>query len=596
MSLLPGFLKISTSLFLVSSFLFIVTNPVFAQPGPPDPQPCKNPVETDKLTDNYITDENRDAPIKFVNYNNPINPPAIPVTGKPGDSVPVSRSFTFTVDFSNLQALFSTTNSNYLEGKFQDDSHRLANIIELSGQNFNLFHGPGQKTSAKILVDDLRKKYVEYVYNKPTLPESANKYTDIEGKGDPKTIYDLVGEFGLPDPPKANEDRTQWLATWGRYWEKIPTAYSEFYYGKLEFKPAVGKKTIQQFEAGKLCLFSLPRVIKFVLPQFWRTTATSDQLNQIIVPIAAQSFRDHGTINQTANSGNIISKAISLCKKLLDHTPKELVENLRKVIKISLKLVNPITPVFAREEQNPIGCFKISKPAKKGDEKYCALPADQLLPGESCQNKIDENKLDQENPNVICTFNITWTGEVTIDPENKDGVFDRCDDNGDGTYTCFLPVKIWPVFRIPWLAEIWNSTLYSDESEGSVTTQQETGRPGVYSFFTPQSVSDYFLPQSFASLEQKCKNGDQSACDETSRIASECAKYGGAEMLVKYCLPMLRSKSLPGKQIEGGEENLKKRFIGATDCGKEIVRDMALKPKALQEALGIKIDCGNQTP
>jgi len=571
---------------LITYHLSLITSGASAA-GPPNPQPCENAVETDKLTDNYITDENRDAPIKFTDDQ------AIQVKGKRDEDVIVSQSFSFTVDFSNLQALFSTTNSNYLEGKFQDDAHRLANIVNLSSQNFNLFHGPGQKTSAKILIDDLRKKYMEYVYNKPTLLESTNKYTDIEGKGDPKTIYDLVGEFGLPDPPEANEDRTQWLATWGRYWEKIPTAYSEFYVGKLEFKQAVGKETIRQFEAGKLCLLSLPRVIEFILPQFWRTTATSDQLNQMIVPYAAQSFRDHGTITQQADAGNILSKALSLCKKLLDQTPEALLKSLRRVIKISLDSANPIKTAFAQTDTTPTGCFKISKPAKEGNEKYCALPADQLLPGETCQNKTDENKLDQDNPNVVCTFNITWIGEVTIDPENKAKIFDHCDDNGDGTYTCFLPLKIWPVFRVPWLAEIWNSTLYSDQAETGTQSLQETGRPGVYSFFTPQAVGDYFLPPTFASLVQRCKDGNQAACNQTSKIASECAQ-GDAERLVKYCLPDLLSKSLPGKQIESGDEDLKKRFIGATDCGKEIVRDLALKPKALQDSLGVKIDCGQQ--
>ena len=92
---------------------------------------------------------------------------------------------------------------------------------------------------------------------------------------------------------------------------------------------------------------------------------------------------------------------------------------------------------------------------------------------------------------------------------------------------------------------------------------------------------------------QRCKDGNQAACNQTSKIASECAQ-GDAERLVKYCLPDLLSKSLPGKQIESGDEDLKKRFIGATDCGKEIVRDLALKPKALQDSLGVKIDCGQQ--
>lgn len=571
-----------------------LTHPAFAQPDPPNPQPCKNTVETEKLTDNYL------EPVEFSETR----------TGEPGTTFQLERSLYFKVDFSKLQALFGTSNSNYLEGRFQDTSHRQENILGLSSSNFNLFHGSGQKTAPKVMVDELRKNYVQYVYNKPTLAESANTYTDIEGSGNPKTIYDLVSEFGLPNPPEASADKSQWLQTWGRYWEKIPTAYSEFYEGKIEFRAASGKEVIEKIETESDCPLPI-RTIKFVMPEFWRTTSISDQLNQLVVPCAAQSFR-HGQNNDQcgetvqANSNqskpeSILGRAISFCKDLIANSSKGLSKTLKRAIKISLNFLNPVKTAFAQNNSQPPPSLCVKKTPQKdkeGNAPYCALPPDQLEPGDSCTSQNDNNKLDKENPNVNCTFQVVWTGQMTIpqDPITSPDPNLDCTDNGDGTFTCSLKVKIWPVFRIPWLAEIWNNTLYSDETEGQpeagVGSQQETGRPGIYSVFTPLAVSLINSTASFDELFAKCQSGDQKACEELFKITKVCGEIPQNPLIAPFeCFKAFLPKNLPGKTQQASSNDPKERFIGGTDCAKEFVRDIALKPKALQEYLGIEAAC-----
>src|SRR3989344_7150408 len=184
MKIAVRFLPVAFPVFLFFLFSFLILNSqlsiVLAAPGDsPNPKPCENAVETDQLTNNWITNENGDPPINQ----------EISRTGSPGQPVDVYLETFFTVDFSKLQAIFGEPNSNYLEGRFQDEAHREVDILNLGGADFNKFHGAGQKTTPKVMVDLLKIKVVEYVYNKPELAESANKYADIEGR-DPKTIYE----------------------------------------------------------------------------------------------------------------------------------------------------------------------------------------------------------------------------------------------------------------------------------------------------------------------------------------------------------------------------------------------------------------------
>lgn len=582
MKIAARFLAIVAAVFSLSTLT--LTSPAFAQPAPANPQPCKNPVlDENHLTENYITNYNTDpeggAPIVR----------SIKIDGNKGDTVQVDpQTFTFTVDFSNLQALFGATNSNYLEGRFQDTSHRQENILALSSSDFNLFHGPGQKAAPKVMVDELKKNYIEYVYNKPTLAESANTYTDIEGNGNPKTIYDLVNEFGLPNPPEANADKTKWRDTWGRYWEKIPTSYSEFYEGQLAFHYFFGNQPqFEQFQKIKGCPPRIVPPIRIVLPEFFRTTHTSDQLNRLIVPLAAQRDPQHQILENSQASTNVFSKILSFCWELITN-PSTATESLKKIIKVSLDFAGPKI-AFAEEEKGI--CLKPLQEGKEGEAPYCPLPLEErqrLGSSVSCINKDDPNKLEKDNPNVICTFTLTWPGgNAVIDPDNDD----TCILNEDGTYTCYPKLRIWPNLLIPWIAEIWNNTLYSDEFEGkSISAPQVTGRPGFFSHFTPKTIFEQ-KTYNIVELMNLCDQGNQDACKAVNFIDQQCGSEVGAEPFDKECINSLFNfKFMPGETVTQSE--LKERFVGAVDeCGKEFVRDLALKPKALQEYLGIEQAC-----
>lgn len=602
---MPALPRLVSFLSIVIIFsLLTLTRPAFAQqPGPPNPQPCKNPVETTKLTDNYITNENGEAPIVRT----------LKKSGKEGQEVTITLTDTdppsgpvkFLIDFSELQALFGASNSDYLEGKFQEDNHAKVNLLGTnSSQEFNSFHGPGQKAAPKIMVDTLKKNYVEYVYNKPSLPEADNRYTNIKGE-DPQRIYELVNRYGLPNPPtasSANAENQAWLNTWGLYWEKIPTAYSEFYTGYLEFRLAVGNLQLGLIENGKNCPTPI-RTIQFIMPEFWRTTSVSNQLNQVIVPCAAQSWH-HGAdkdSNQCGSqlsgsiqnnnedySGNIFSKVVSFCKDLIANSTKGLAKTLRKVIQVSFDLLSPIKTAYAQTQPVADRCVKSLPKGKQGNAPYCALPPGQLQIGDSCNNKNNPNKLDRNNPNVICTFYLTWSRTLNLD--TTPGNFDQCNINGDNA-TCFITVKIWPVLRIPWLAEIWNNTTYSNQ-EQKVKSYQQTGRPGIYSFFAPRGITDNEFTESElkAICNDKSDPRSQDACNAVKEINIICQDFSPfLSSLRKECLDAINHyKLIPG---EVSQTDFKERFIGATDCAKEFVRDIALKPKALQEALGIKQQC-----
>ena len=51
-------------------------------------------------------------------------------------------------------------------------------------------------------------------------------------------------------------------------------------------------------------------------------------------------------------------------------------------------------------------------------------------------------------------------------------------------------------------------------------------------------------------------------------------------------------KALPGQTVTSeGLNDIRERFVGAVDCGKHGARDLALKPEALQQYLGITSQC-----
>lgn len=571
--------KCQLSVIICIAFLFTIhyslfTRSAFAQSAP-DPQPCQNAVGTDKLTDNYITDQFGSPPegMKFT----------VRASGQLGETVTVTGpTVTYTVDFSRLQAIFGANNANYLEGKYQDEAHRQARVMAFPSSDFNKYHGPGQKIAPKSMLDDLRVAYVNHVYNKPELAESADTFADIYGDN-PKTIWDLVQDYGLPQPPSLGGDANAWLNGWGKYWPKIPTAYNEFYQGKLEFRSMPGRKFIEKTILGEICPLPLPRIITFVMPEFFRTTATSGQVNQVVVPKAAQPQEGNSLILGAAKgTKNALAQIVEKCLALATQNPVS--KALRKVIKVTLDNLNPAKIAYAQEG----ACVNPEIRAKIGGATFCALPQGQLQPGESCANVNSPNKLDQGNPNVICTFRINWSAQLTIgeiDPgpvfgdEARPGYFDSCsDNNGDGIYDCEVKVAVWPVFRIPWLAEIWNNTLYSDAAEGGIDSQQVTGRPGVYTSFRPKGTEEQQTNQLITDINEDWVN--------------DCFGSTESALVCQTLIYRLYFKRLAGKtQTEQGI-GYDERFIGGTDCNKEFVRDVSLKPVALQKYLGVIPKCG----
>src|SRR3989344_5254948 len=236
------------------------------------------------------------------------------------------------------------------------------------------------------------------------------------------------------------------------------------------------------------------------MPEFFRTTAVSGQLNQVVVPNAAQADVSNDLVLAQNNSQapkSVLGKIVNTCFKFIKNNP--VTESLKKVIGNLPKIFNPVTNVYAEEPQ---GCIKILSPGKEGQDPYCALPAGQLQGNDDCDNQIDEFKQDKENENVKCIFYIAISASA-------------------GTY------GIWPVFRTPLTSEIWNNTLFADEDEpftgiqGDQTLGPIKGRPGVYSFFTPRVVFE----DEIEALLRKCDVTAENAlsnpvCQELLNIAS----------------------------------------------------------------------------
>lgn len=625
-SIVNGQLSIAAILFSLFLFPFSFF-PSAAHAAEPTPLPCQYPIiDEGILTDNWLVDENKKPPPGLHRIKITVIRPA----GLHHISEPVN----FTVDFSQLGALFGPTNSNYLEGKFQDEGHRSTNVAGLSPADISKYHGAGQKAAPRAMLDALRVKYVDYVNNNPTLAESGNLFTDFNGQN-PKTINDMVVAFGdNPVPPSAGGNKEAWQNGWGKYWDKIPTAYSEFYEAKIVFREEshiLDRDFIQKVLDKEYCPDRLPREIKFVMPEFFRTTATSGQLNQVIVPKAAQSTHTNNLIlegyqGQSAQSQSVLGKIIDTCLKVFKNNP--ISESLRKVISFLIDEAWLFPPVLAQSNQSeppdPNDCIRILKDGKEGQDPYCALPRDQLEAGESCTNQEDPYKVDKDNPRVICHFKINWEPHHNpmripdVGPNHNQ--WDECHPVGRGLWSCTVEVSIWPIFRIPWQTELWNNTLYSDIKDrepfiGS-PLDQVTGRPGVYSFFTPVSIFETEIE----ALVRKCRpetDPQSQACSDLVNLAStsieewnrlynsnleDCferflpgpgAPPDSLEQLEKCIKNEFASleKKKPGETDRSTDDDLGRRFIGGTDCSKEYVWHNALYPKAAQQQFGITNDC-----
>ncbi|OGE10483.1 hypothetical protein A3A60_02980 [Candidatus Curtissbacteria bacterium RIFCSPLOWO2_01_FULL_42_26] len=569
-----------------------LTRPALAA-EPPAPQPCQNAkFDEDKLTDNWLTEPDGEPPITVIIPEVLAHQPVF---------------FQFEVDFSKLSALFGPANSNYLEGNYQDKDHKAANISQLDAAGISKFHGAGQKAAPKAMLDPLKVETVKYIYEKNTLAESADVYTDFNGR-EGKTIYEMRNAFGEPDP-ETQRGTDQWENGWGKYWDKIPTTYSEFYEGRIIFKYA-REENIQRVINGEYCPDELPRQITFVMPEFFRTTAITGQLNQIVVPKVAQSDHSNDIVlnqnNPTASQG-VLGKIISICSKFLKDNP---VSNaLEKVISRLPNIFNPVGKVYAEESE---GCIKILGPGKESQDPYCALPADQLQGDDRCNNQTDQFKRDTENQNVKCTFYIAISESA-------------------GTY------GIWPVFRIPLITEQWNNALFSDQTEPSVGSidSQVTNRPGVYSWSTPRVVFENKLKRllgscdpsvadplndpsctelvNLASRLTSCnpeEDPNSSSCQELDSLGIPLGEYVGFKDCVEqpgslqnwerqilvcaygYIKTLSDLKKEPGEVEQNNPDNAKERFVGGVNCaGPHQNQDVNFLPKAAQEVFGITNEC-----
>ena len=440
---------------LITYNLSLIT--IFAA-SPPNPQPCKNPASTD-LVNNYMLDASGKPPI-VLQYQVSGNPEDPPIT------LP-AKQFTFKVNFSQLQAIFGASNSNYLEGHTQSQEHQQEDIMSMGSQNFNEYFRGLQKTVPKVLLDEQKVGYVNFITGDGhTLPESANTYTDIDGQGNPKTIYDLVQEFGIPNPPESGGDQTGWNNVWGKYWAKIPTAWNQFYKAKITFHQVNGENDLDKIKSGADCPPAIPEYVNFVMPDFYRTTAIGDQMNRNLVPLAVQSYQQHHILNPTPTQApgttqNPLSDFFSYCWKLIT-SPASVAKDIKKTISLNLpnllSLPNPLNPsaAFATNDSSVTICVKILNSSKNGQAPYCPLPIEEIsrLAGKvSCSNINDNLKLEKDNPNVDCTFTFTSPAVVyKIDPKEGGALFPVCVKNEQNkNYDCKPKVYIIPNFQIPWL-------------------------------------------------------------------------------------------------------------------------------------------------
>lgn len=228
-------------------------------------------------------------------------------------------------------------------------------------------------------------------------------------------------------------------------------------------------------------------------------------------------------------------------------------------------MVNPVKEVLAQDEDPappPPSCTYNPIPVQLNDREgggpFCPLP---LLPGNVSQ-LVDGASCDGGD-NIHCHFPWNYnTGGSGRPPFNvpNDSRWDggQCSPvmNAAGVQTgwnCQTTIRVYPIYYFPWLAPIWNNTTYSDTGDSIAITnsnagqpdEQKTGRPGLFNFFMPKATDPTVHP---------------------------------------------RGKNLPSEDAAPGQE-IRQRFFGAEDCQKNFVKDIALKPIALQNLLGIVVGC-----
>lgn len=176
---------------------------------------------------------------------------------------------------------FARSFANYLEGKFQTDSHRKADLSTMTNNQLNNFNGPLIKLLPKSNIDKLRQTYVETVYQlsksgTTKLEEATAEYADYCGAHF-RTVKDLYDAWGKPEPPSLSGKTSaqKWDETWGRYWAKIPLVTNWVSRGCISSTNDANTKS-EDCVPGRDLLIGVPSVA--------RVAALSQLVQQITVP------------------------------------------------------------------------------------------------------------------------------------------------------------------------------------------------------------------------------------------------------------------------------------------------------------------------
>ncbi len=255
-------LCLSLCLSLITTLLFLPKNTFAAppkictQPSPPDStNPIYQPPNWNEL-------ENRSE--------NDYQPPRAVVNAS-GVSAVVNKPV----------LPFARSMANYLEGKFQTDSHRKTDLSKLTNNELNNFNGPLIKILPKNNIDQLRQKYIETIYQlsktgTTKLEEAAAEYGDYCGQHY-RTIKDLYDAWGKPQPPgmEGGVSNEVWNRTWGRYWAKFPLVTNWTSRGCIS-------STSDNQDKSKTC--QPGRDLLIGVPSVARLAALSQLLQQVTVP------------------------------------------------------------------------------------------------------------------------------------------------------------------------------------------------------------------------------------------------------------------------------------------------------------------------
>jgi len=163
---------------------------------------------------------------------------------------PDTGAYGGTLTISNLSLPHAKKTADYLEGRFLDEDHRMADFRTFDESQYLLYSGPMVKLMPQKTLDKLRAGYINALIDqgirlggpndgKAKTPDINLTFSDVCGQN-PRTIYDLAKQWGIPSStpgfwtsfqiiqmPSAKQDPTPedwklWDETWGRYWPKIP--------------------------------------------------------------------------------------------------------------------------------------------------------------------------------------------------------------------------------------------------------------------------------------------------------------------------------------------------------------------------------------